>query len=156
MSEHPRVLMCHYGVWSFSGFCKTHCDLSPKVVVISADPHCKAQQLPWGEAGCGGVPQRQADTFQGLPEIWSGGLGEETYRTGPVFCHQLSQHQWPHSTLFWAVEKVIPFSIWEEMDVRNCGFNIPLLIYSLMLAHSASMRQWNHWVSYATLYRGLM
>lgn len=65
--------------------------LSPKVVAIPAHPHRKAQQLPRGEAGGGGVPQRQADAFQGLPESRTGCLGEETYRAGPVFCHHLSQ-----------------------------------------------------------------
>lgn len=81
----------YYSRFLFSGFWRRRRLLSPKVVIVPAHPHRKAQQLPRGEAGSGGVPRRQADAFQGLPESRTGCLGEEAYRAGPVFCHHLSQ-----------------------------------------------------------------
>lgn len=63
--------------------------ICPIALLQPAHQNSEAQQLPWGQAGSAGLPLCQANPVQSLPQSWTGCVGEETDRTGPVSSPEL-------------------------------------------------------------------
>lgn len=64
----------------------------PAALLHSEDPSGQAQLVPRGQTGSRGVPRRQDDVDQGIPQGGPGSLGEEAHRAGPVRHRHLSRY----------------------------------------------------------------